>query len=297
MKTRITTSLLISLILIIPHFSNGNTLFDLEKKRYDNEITKSEILNEIEAAKKKIEINETVIAEKKKILAKYLKADQQLRQFEFGGLLAIEKPAQLNRNLKIFEILKTENLNSLRELKYFSQDLSLQKKELQSKVERLDLITQQLVKQENDLKVAEKEALQKIILEKENSLLRGKGYLSAPQPTAQLKTAFGLHFDSKNKFSQFHKGLLYYTHVGQPIRAMGPGKIIFRDHIKYWGESIIIEHPGDYYSVYTKLKSCRVEVGQDVLQEEKLCETNDREFYFELRNQSIAINPQNWIRN
>lgn len=291
------TKYLILMLSVIPIFVQANLLFELEKKRFENEVVKSELLNEIENAKKKIEINESVVSEKKRTLAKFLKADQQLKQFEFGGLLAIEKPAQLSRNLKILEILKTENLNSLRELKYFSQDLLIQKKELQKKVESLDIVTQQLIKQETDLKVAEKETLQKLITEKENSLLRGKGFLSTPVQSAQLITQFGLQFDSKNKFSRFQKGLLYSTQTGQNVRAIGPGKIIFRDPIKYWGESIIIEHPGDYFSVYTNLKNCRVEVGQEVLQEEKLCETNEHEFYFELRNQSIAINPQNWIRN
>jgi septal ring factor EnvC (AmiA/AmiB activator) len=291
------TKYLILIIFTFPALTRANLLFELEKKRYENEVAKSELLNEIESAKKKIEINESVISEKKRTLAKFLKADQQLKQFEFGGLLAVEKPAQLNRNLKIFEILKNENLNSLRELKYFSQDLLIQKKELQKKVANLDIVTQQLIKQETDLKVTEKETLKKLISEKENSLLRSKGFLSTPVPSTQLIAQFGLQFDTKNKFSRFQKGLLYSTQTGQIVRAIGPGKIIFRDPIKYWGESIIIEHPGDYFSVYTNLKNCRVEVGQDVTQEDKLCETNKDEFYFELRNQSIAINPQNWIRN
>jgi septal ring factor EnvC (AmiA/AmiB activator) len=288
---------MIFIILALPIFVHANSLFDLEKKRYENEFAKSELLNEIENAKKKIKINESVISEKKRTLAKFLKADQQLKQFEFGGLLAVEKSAQLNRNLKILEILKTENLNSLRELKYFSQDLFVQKKELQKKVESLDVVTQQLTKQEIDLKFAEKDALQKLISEKEKSLLREKGFLSSPVQSGQLNTLFGLQFDSKNKFSRFQKGLLYSTQTGQVVRAIGPGKIIFRDPIKYWGESIIIEHPGNYFSVYTRLKNCSVEVGDEILQAEKLCETNDHEFYFELRNQSIAINPQKWIRD
>jgi septal ring factor EnvC (AmiA/AmiB activator) len=290
-------SLIFTCFFLIRLSAHANVLYELEKKRFETEVQKTEILNEIESAKKKIEVNELAISEKKQTLAKFLKADQQLQQFEFGGLLALEKPTQLKRNLKIFEILKTQNLNSLRELKYFSDDLVRQKKDLLQKATHLDQISQQILKQESELKIAEKEALQQIISIKENSLLRAKGNLSAPLAGARLQLEFGLHFDSKNKLSQFHKGLQFLTDKDQIVQAIGPGKIIFRDHIKYWGESIIIQHPGDYYSVYTHLKNCRYDVGQDVLQEDKLCETNSSEFYFELRNQSIAINPQTWIRN
>lgn len=291
------SSLVFIFLSVFSHLAYSISLYQLEKKRYETELSKSETINEVEQFKKKIEINELIISEKKRTLAGFLKADHQLKQFEFGGLLAIEKPTELDRNMKIFEILKAHNLNSLRELKYFSEELFRQKKELVQKVKQLEVLSQEIMKQESELKIAEKEALKKIIQEKENSLLRTKGYLSHPSPLAKLKSQFGLLIDPKNKFSEFNKGLLYSIILGQPVRAVGPGKIIFRDEIKYWGESIIIQHPGEYYSVYTQLKNCRVTVGQDVQQEEPLCEANKNEFYFELRNQSIAINPLTWMRN
>lgn len=291
------SSLFFIFLSLFSQLIQSSPLYDLEKKRYETELLKSETINEVELFKKKIEVNEMTISEKKRTLAGFLKADQQLKQFEFGGLLAVEKPAELDRNLKIFEILKAHNLNSLRELKYFSEELLRQKKELIQKVKQLDSLSQEISKQEGDLRIAEKEALKKILLEKENSLLSAKGYLSHPVPLAKLKSQFGLLIDPKNKFSEFNKGLLFSLTRGLPVRAVGPGKIIFRDAIKYWGESIIIQHPGEYYSVYTQLKNCRVTVGQDVQQEDPLCEANKNEFYFELRNQSIAINPLTWMRN
>jgi septal ring factor EnvC (AmiA/AmiB activator) len=275
----------------------ANPLFILEKQRYENEIQKSALIDDIELTKKKIELGQAAIGEKKQQLVKYLRADQQLEKFEFGGLMAVENMGQLKRNLAIFEKIKAQNLNLLRELKYTVAELENERLALVYKAQQLDKINDHILAQEKRLKQVESETLQKLTSTNENSLLKSKGHLSSPLIDAKLKINFGAYLDEKKYYTVFNKGQTFWSTPGQVVQAVGPGKVIFSDQIKYWGESMIVEHAGDYYSVYTNLKNRAVQVGQNILQSEKIGEAMGSEFYFELRNQTIAINPKNWTRN
>lgn len=294
---KISFFVLLNLLFIGALPVRANTLFDLEKKQFENEMLKSTLASEIDTVKKKILLNQAAIFEKKQDLLKFLKSNRQLNQFQFGGLMAVENFNVFDRNLKIFDKIQAKNLNSLRELKYYTQDLENEKNDLDLKVKHLNELNQQILIQEQALKTTEKEFLNSLIINNENSLLRLKGKLSEPLSQAKIKKDFGNYYDKQNQFNFFNQGLIYHSNAGQIVQAVGPGKIIFRDAIKYWGESIVVQHAGDYYSVYTNIRNCILQKGDDVTQAEKIGEANGSEFYFELRNKNIAINAKKWIGN
>jgi murein DD-endopeptidase MepM/ murein hydrolase activator NlpD len=289
-------------IFIIPSV-DANTLYDLEKMHFENELKRQNLANDIENSKIKIELNISAIQERKLDLVRFLKADQQLDKFQFGGLMAIKDWPLLKRNLTVFAKIKQQNLNALRELKYYSADLSREQKNLNQKNESLDLLNKKILSEEKKLIAEEKQSLENILSNNKDSLLVLKGRLSVPIVTdavnssAKVKLSFGPSRDLKNQYILVRKGITYQANPTQIIQAIGPGKIIFRDHIKYWGESVIIQHAGDYYSVYTNLKNCIHEVNDTIEQSEKIGDPDSDEFYFELRNQNVAIDPQKWIRN
>ncbi len=276
---------------------NAKTLYELEKLRSENTTQQLDLITEIQLIQKKMSDTQFAIKEKKSDLIKFIKADQQLNKFQFGGLMAIESLPLLSRNLDVFQKIKLQNINSLREYKFASTELQQQQQILISAKENLVSLNRQLLEQEEQILATEKETVSALRNEKKDSLLIYKGTLSTPVQNSNLKSSFGAYSDPKNQYSVFRKGLTFNCKIHHYVQAVGPGKIIFRDRIKYWGESIIIQHAGDYYSVYTNLTNCTVENNQNVSQGEKICETNGAEFYFELRNQNIAINPKNWIRN
>lgn len=283
------------IFIFITLSAHANSLYDLEKSRLDIENTRSQLVFDISDTEKKILINQQAIIEKKSELAQFFKTDRQLKSFGFGGLLAVQSASQFENNIRIFEKIKNKNVNSLRELKYYSEDLSGQKKSLSEKQVALQKTESELAHQMNNLAEAELKALQNMLLTNEKSLLKSKGQLLPP-----ARGAGPILTENKSINNQFifvTKGITYKTKLGADIQAVGPGKIIFRDHVKYWGESIIIEHEGDYYSVYTNLKNCSVEKNQEVHQGEKIGEAAKNEFYFELRNKNIAVNALKWIRN
>ena len=277
----------------------ANTLYDLDKIHFENQTLRQDLANDVENTKNKIQLNQAAIRERKQDLVQFIRADRQLNKFQFGGAMAAENRQLLNRNLNIFEKIKEKNLSILRELKYYSEDLDREQKSLTEKIRDLAVAEKKLLNDETKLVAQEKDSLQKILAEKKDSLLIHKGQLSPPiaGENANIKYDFGSEFGGKNQYSVNHRGITYTSTLGQNVQAVGPGKIIFRDHIKYWGESVIVQHAGDYYSVYTNLKHCRIELNQTVSQSEKIGETASPEFYFELRNQNVAIDPKKWIRN
>ena len=283
------------IFIFIAFSANANSLYELEKNKLDIENTKVQLASEIFDTEKKISINQQAITEKKMELAQFFKTDRQLKSFEFGGLLAVQSRVQFENNIKIFEKIKNKNINSLRELKYYSEDLMSQKKTFTEKQDLYQKTDAELTAQIKKLADAEKQAIEKMLLTNENSLLVSKGHLASP---AEGLPVFLIEDNGAGQqFGSITKGLTFKTKIGSNIRAVGRGKIIFRDHIKYWGESIIIEHAGDYYSVYTNLKNCSAEINQEIHQGEKIGETAKDQFYFELRNKNIALNAMKWIRN
>ena len=94
----------------------------------------------------------------------------------------------------------------------------------------------------------------------------------------------------------YNKGYTFSA-GSENVQAIGPGTVIFRDVLNHWGESIILQHDGGYYSVYANVKNCLVQLEQKVQMSEKLCESTSDDLYFELRHFKITINPKNWIKD
>ena len=107
---------------------------------------------------------------------------------------------------------------------------------------------------------------------------------------------FGSLPDQDNQYALLVKGLVLDGKDKQSVSAFGPGKVIFRDRIPYWGDSLIISHKGGYYSVYAGVENPVVKVDEVVTNEQTIARTNGQEFYFELRHLNIPLNPLNWIR-
>jgi septal ring factor EnvC (AmiA/AmiB activator) len=92
-------------------------------------------------------------------------------------------------------------------------------------------------------------------------------------------------------------GLLFATQAEKNVHAVGPGQVIFRDQIKYWGETLMIRHDDDYYSVYAGINSSDKKVGDLVQMNETIGLTKENEFYFELRHFENPINPKSWLKD
>ncbi|MBR6026736.1 MAG: peptidoglycan DD-metalloendopeptidase family protein [Neisseriaceae bacterium] len=104
------------------------------------------------------------------------------------------------------------------------------------------------------------------------------------------------NFDGKN-----NKGIDISGSVGDPIIAVADGEVIYvGEEVKGYGKLILIKHANRILSTYAHNNRMLVQVGQKVKQGDKIAEmgrlpNGDAALHFELRRDSLAINPVNYL--
>jgi len=268
---------------------------DLEKKINAVYDKKAQVDLELNQADDNVRQLETRLREKRKVLLQRAQALNYIKNYKWGNLLAVSNPIQFERNLKILSRLNQYDLalfkeykSSLRNLAQGRQDLITYQKELQAVID--DLQKRETLQRDQDSK-----RQKQLALENKKSLLLFKGEM--PRPTVgQIKLRYGSQRDEQNQYSFMIHGLLFATEPQQGVHAVGPGEVIFRDQIQYWGETLIIKHDDDYYSVYAGLGAIEKNLGDKVQTNDVIGLTRNNEFYFELRHFENPINPKGWLK-
>ena len=245
---------------------------------------------------------ESKLHEKKKILNQRGRALSYLQSFQWGGLLSAQEPYEIERNLKVISRLNKYDLalfkaykNSIKSLAMARTNLAETQKQLESLIEKLKVQQSELVDSEAKRKV-------QLLEENKSSLLTSKGQLTRPL-VGPLLLPFGSRPDKQNQYVLVSKGLLFKSRPAQIVRSIGPGVVIFRDHIAHWRETLIVQHDDHYFSVYAGLaeptrerESESKKMHDRVSQNEVLGSTSGDEFYFELRHFDNPINPESWFK-
>ncbi|BBB23543.1 conserved hypothetical protein [Isorropodon fossajaponicum endosymbiont JTNG4] len=100
-------------------------------------------------------------------------------------------------------------------------------------------------------------------------------------------------FSTKNK----HLGLTFDTKIGQNVRAIRDGEVVYvGNKMKSHGKMIIIRHPFGFYSSYTQNKDLIVENGDTVTKGQIIAITNKIPFYFEMKKFKQPINPIKYLK-
>ncbi len=85
-----------------------------------------------------------------------------------------------------------------------------------------------------------------------------------------------------------------------PVEAVADGTVLYAGNFMSYGPMVLVEHKGDWYSVYGQMGSWKVEKGQnlkkgDPVGESGISETGWPEMYFELRFYGKPVDPQPWL--
>jgi septal ring factor EnvC (AmiA/AmiB activator) len=100
----------------------------------------------------------------------------------------------------------------------------------------------------------------------------------------------------------FRKGLEIEAPVGEEIRAVEKGKIVFADRFSGYGKMMIIDHGDRYYTVYAHLADFLKKNGESVKRGEAVALVGDSEslagskLYFEMRKDGRSIDPTPWFQ-
>ena len=124
--------------------------------------------------------------------------------------------------------------------------------------------------------------------------LRGKGKLPVK---GELSATFG----AKRGDGPNWKGIFIKAAEGSEVHAAGAGQVIFADWMRGFGNLLIVDHGGQYLSIYGNNQSLlkrpgdRVKTGEMIATVGNSGGNEHSGLYFELRHQGRAIDPLSWI--
>lgn len=121
-----------------------------------------------------------------------------------------------------------------------------------------------------------------------------KGKLPPPVD-GEILSGFGKSFNPKTNLLTFQKGITLGSKPSAEVKAVSGGKVVFAGPLKNYGLVVILEHPGQYYTLYGQLGSIGVELGKRAGQGDVIGRTNGEPLYFEIRDKNVAINPVQWL--
>ncbi|OGU11960.1 MAG: peptidase M23 [Geobacteraceae bacterium GWC2_58_44] len=128
-----------------------------------------------------------------------------------------------------------------------------------------------------------------------------KGRLSLPVK-GTIVDRFGRHKHPDFDSFTVSNGISLAAPAGSPIHAVFDGEVIFADYFKGYGNMIIVDHGGGFFSLYAHASSVVKRVGSKVSRNDVLASVGDRDsskgpmLYFEIRYQGRPVDPAPWFR-
>ena len=129
-----------------------------------------------------------------------------------------------------------------------------------------------------------------------------KGKLCLPT-MGRVEEKFGIKIDPQFQTKTFNKGIDIRASPGALVRSLFSGQVVFADWFRGYGNLVIIDHGGSYYTLYAHLDQIYKTSGEIVKKGDKIGtvgETGSLKgvfLYFELRHHSDALNPEEWLNS
>ena len=99
------------------------------------------------------------------------------------------------------------------------------------------------------------------------------------------------------------KGIDIDAPLGDAIRAVERGRVVYASHFSGYGNMIIVDHGERYYTIYGHLAEMLKKIGEEVRRGEILGRVGDRDswsgakLYFEMRKDGHSVDPMAWLKN
>lgn len=128
-----------------------------------------------------------------------------------------------------------------------------------------------------------------------------KGRLSSPVK-GEIIDRFGRHKHPQFNSYTVSNGISIAATSDSDIHSIYEGQVIFSDYFKGYGNLVIVDHGGGYFSLYAHAAKIMKKAGQQVGKNEIVARVGDTDsargpmLYFEIRYQGKPIDPAAWIR-
>lgn len=127
-----------------------------------------------------------------------------------------------------------------------------------------------------------------------------KGELRRPV-RGRIRHFYGRVVDEQYRTQTFRKGVEFSAKMGEPVRAVAPGRVRFAGWFRGYGKIVILDHGAGYFTVSGQLSQIRVQVGHQIKSGQILGtvgQTGSLEgpgLYFEVRRGGAPLDPAEWL--
>lgn len=128
-----------------------------------------------------------------------------------------------------------------------------------------------------------------------------KGRLSMPTK-GEITDGFGRHKHPDFNSYTVSNGITIAAPQGAEVRSVYDGQVIFADYFKGYGNMVIIDHGGGFFSLYAHTSRIVKKVGTTVARNEVIASVGDADstrgpmLYFEIRYQGKPVDPSPWLK-
>jgi len=128
-----------------------------------------------------------------------------------------------------------------------------------------------------------------------------RGRLSWPAD-GRVVAEYGPQVNPRFGTKTFRNGIDIEATEGSSIAAVYPGHVVYTGWFRGYGNLIIVDHGGEYYTVYAHAADIRVTEGDEVKQGQIIGTVGDTgslqgpRLYFEVRHEGKPQDPTQWLR-
>ena len=221
-----------------------------------------------------------------------LKLESLLRQ---SISLKRDKQKQMT-SLRKMRIKREKELNRIRQdksaLANYMQEKSAGVKQLESIIKK---VLEDKARSEREERIRQQ---QQALKTKEFNLLRGQ----LPWPTeGRVISKFGKQWNSRLKTTTDNPGIDIKGQPGSPIRSTMSGVVTTITYIRGYGTTVIIDHGGGFYTVYSHVTNIQTQVDSEVRSGDVIAymgdsgSVNGSKLHFEVWGKGQKLDPEKWL--
>jgi len=117
----------------------------------------------------------------------------------------------------------------------------------------------------------------------------------------RLTSPFGMRVHPISGRMQMHDGVDMAMPVGTPVKSTASGEVVFAGSKRGYGNTVVIEHPNGYRSLYAHLDSIDVKKGDQVEKSQRIAESGNTgvstgpHLHFEIQKGGRPCNPIDFV--
>ncbi len=181
------------------------------------------------------------------------------------------------------------------------KELQANASRLQAMITKLEALSRRKLSSRHEKPGSKQKPLAELPPVADRGFASQKGRMSFPV-RGNIIESFGKHKHPEFNSYTFSKGLSISASSGTEIKAVYEGTVIFSDYFKGFGNMMVIDHGGGYFSLYAHASRLSKRVGSEVARHESIGAVGDVDsskgsmLYFEIRHQGRPVDPAEWVR-